>query len=186
MKNKIIFGLIGEIASGKGTIAKYIQKKYKADVFRFSDSIREILDILGKKQSRKNMSNLGTSLRRTFEDKGVFTDILIRKANSSKNKIIIIDGIRHKDEIKKLRKLKNFTTVAIVSDPETRLERLKKRAENPGDKKKTYSEFLKDSKKPTEKRIPGLIKTADEKIINNTNIKNLYRQIDELTKKYEK
>jgi dephospho-CoA kinase len=37
MSQKIILGLVGEIASGKSTVTDYIKQKYGAVSFRFSD-----------------------------------------------------------------------------------------------------------------------------------------------------
>ena len=43
---RLIIGLVGRKGSGKGTVAKILKEKYGASVYRFSDVLREILDLL--------------------------------------------------------------------------------------------------------------------------------------------
>ena len=63
---KIILGLAGEMASGKGTVAKYAATKYGAKSWRFSTMLRDVLDRLLLEQSRDNLQNLSTVLRQNF------------------------------------------------------------------------------------------------------------------------
>jgi len=46
---KIIIGLVGQMASGKGTIAEYLRDKHGADFFTFSTVLRDVLNRLHQK-----------------------------------------------------------------------------------------------------------------------------------------
>ena len=66
MKKKIIIGLVGEIACGKGAVVDYLVKKHKASSYRYSKILRDILDLVYQGQTRKNMTNLSDWLRKKF------------------------------------------------------------------------------------------------------------------------
>ena len=63
---KIIIGLVGQIASGKGTATKYLEEKYGAGTHRFSTMLRDVLKRLYLETSRENMQSLSTFLRKQF------------------------------------------------------------------------------------------------------------------------
>ncbi len=46
MEKKIILGFAGEIASGKGTAAKYLVGRHEAATYRFSTMLRDIVERL--------------------------------------------------------------------------------------------------------------------------------------------
>ena len=184
-KEKLILVFTGELSCGKGTISKYLMKNYNASVYRFSDSLREILNLLYQEINRKNFSALSSSLRKLFGE-NYLAHILIEKIKKDKNKIIILDGLRKKDEIKAFKKFKNFKLIYVDSDSKTRYERLIKRNENKDDKKKTYTTFLKDTTLETEKNIRSFKRISDYTIDNNRNLKDLYKNIDNLIKNINK
>jgi len=45
--DKLIIGLVGEIASGKSTIAQFLEEEFGSLTVSFSESLRKILDIFG-------------------------------------------------------------------------------------------------------------------------------------------
>jgi len=57
---KIILGFAGEIASGKGTAAKYLAEKYGSGYFRFSTILRDVLKRLYLDESRENAQKIST------------------------------------------------------------------------------------------------------------------------------
>ncbi|KKT74778.1 MAG: hypothetical protein UW71_C0014G0011 [Parcubacteria group bacterium GW2011_GWB1_44_7] len=176
---KIILGLVGPIASGKDASKKYLEKKYGALGCRFSSILRDILERINLPNSRENMQGLSTILRQKFgEDilaKAVATD-----AVKLKSRTVVVDGVRRLADIKFLERAPGFTLVAIDAKPEIRYERLVKRAENSGDAKKTYKQFLKDHQYETELAVPVLMKKAKSKLDNNGSLADLYKQIDKL------
>ncbi len=182
--DKIIFGVTGEMASGKGVVAKYLSEKYGARTYKYSSLLRELLDTADIEKSRKNLSILGTKIREMF-GRYAMTDVLIWRVLNSEEKIIVVEGIRHKDEVEAWKRLKNFVLVAVEADPKIRYERLTVRNENSGDAEKTFEEFKRDSEMGTEEQIIETIAAADEKISNNATLENFLSQIDKLAEKYK-
>ena len=183
--NKIIFGIAGLIASGKGTTAKYFEKKYHASIYRFSTMLRQILDRIYLEHSRDNMVKMSECLRQTFGE-DVMAKTMAKDVANDPRQIIVIEGVRRLADIKYLSKLPGFMLVEIFVEPQTRYERLIKRGENSDDATKTYKQFLADHQRSTELSILKVTTQATEKIDNNGDLENLHQQIDGLVKKYRK
>jgi dephospho-CoA kinase len=183
--DKIIFGVTGEMASGKGIVAKYLNEKHGARTYKYSSLLRELLDTADIDKSRKNLSVLGTKVREMF-GRYAMTDVLIWRVLNSEEKIIVVEGIRHKDEVEAWKRLKNFTLIAVEADAKIRFGRLTIRNENIGDAQKSFEDFVKDSEAGTEEQIVETIALADEKISNNGTLEEFLAQIDALIKKYSK
>lgn len=179
--NKKIIGLVGLIACGKGTAAKYLAEKYQASTYRFSTILRDVLKRIYLEESRDNMINLSESLRQTF-GQDLLANVITKDALNDPREIVVVEGIRRLEDIKYLKQLPNFTLVEISADPKIRYQRLKNRGENSDDSSKTYEQFLADHKKPTEITIPVVIELAIEHLSNNGSFDDLSKQIDELVK----
>jgi len=182
MDKKIILGIAGEMASGKGTVAKYLTEKHSAVGLRFSTVLRDVLDRLGIEQSRENMQMVSTSLRQSFGD-DLLAKVMKGDALKTEAELIVIDGVRREPDIKYLRELPEFKLVYIEADMEKRHERIVKRGENTDDINKTFEEFKKDHEREAEVRIKDLKAKADFVIDNNGFFEEFYRQIDEIIKK---
>jgi dephospho-CoA kinase len=178
---KRIFGVTGMMACGKGTVAKYFVEKYGAQSFRFSTSMRDLLDRLYLPQSRENISAISRITRAEF-GQDLYAKVMARDAGKADNNIVIVEGIRRQEDVQELKKLANFKLVAIEVDMKTRWERLRLRGENLGDANKSWEEFQKDHELETELTIPPVMKTADITISNNGSLEDLYKQLDELLK----
>jgi len=176
---KLIIGLVGEIASGKGAVVNYLVKKNKASSYRYSKILRDILDRVYEDQTRKNMTDLSDWLRKNF-GQDILSKTLARDIELDKNKIIVFDGIRRLPELNVFKKIPGFILARIVGDPKIRYERFIKRNENPGDNKKTYKQFLRDLKGVSDYEIPKVMKRADFEINNDGSLKDLYKQIDQI------
>jgi dephospho-CoA kinase len=179
MTNKIILGLVGEMASGKGTAVKYLEEKYKATSHRFSTSLRDVLNRLSIEINRKNMQDLSRILREQFGE-NLLAKVISEDANKDNNNIIVIDGIRRPADIEYLAKLPEFKLAYITANIEKRHERIVLRGENEDDKNKTLAEFKKDHEAETELEIPKIGQTAKIKINNNGTYEELYAQIDKV------
>ena len=179
--NRKIIGLAGEIASGKGSFAKYVKEKYGAEIYRFSDVFRKILDILGLEENRKNMSDLSLILRTTFGE-DILAKAMAEEVKKSNEKVVIIDGVRRIEDIKYLKELADFELIFVDAEMKIRYERIIKRGENSDDNNKTFEEFKKDAKRNAELKIAGLKQIADKIINNNSDLENFYRQIDDVLK----
>ena len=182
MENKKIIGLVGQIASGKGTVAKYFEKNYGAVTFRFSTILRDVLNRLHQVIDRQTMQKLSTAVRQVFGE-DILAKVMADDVKDEKNKIIVVDGIRRMADIKYLKKIPGFILVGIAADAKIRYDRLIKRNENYGDQNKAFAEFLEDQKKEADAEIPLVLKNANIVINNDGNFENLNQQIDNIIKK---
>lgn len=185
MENKIIIGLVGTLASGKGAVKEYLINKYGAKGCKFSDIFRDVLNRLNIPITRDNLQKVSTSLRSDFGE-NLLSNTIIKDAEKLESKIVIVDGIRRFSDMDNLKKLSNFVVLAVDADSNLRYERMKIRNENEGDRNKTYEDFLKDENAEADKQIPEVIKTADFIIENNGTLEDLHSRIDEVVEKINK
>lgn len=181
--SKIILGFVGQLASGKGTVAKYFETKYHASTFRFSTMLRDLLDRIYLEHNRDNLIKMSEAIRHTFGE-DILAKTMSLDAETSDNNLIIVDGIRRMADIEYLFKLPNFVLVEIFADPHTRHERMTKRGENQDDNTKTFEQFMEDHKRSTEVTIPEVASHATERMDNNGTLEKLYKQLDNLINKY--
>lgn len=179
--NRIIIGLVGKIACGKGTVAEYLIKKYQAASYRFSTPLRDVLDRLYLEITRKNMQNISKALRGEFGE-DLLAKVIAGDVGNENNNLMVIDGIRRLSDIKYLKDLPEFKLVKVETDSKIRYERLTSRAENTDDTKKTYEQFLADEQQETEMTIPEVMEQAKFTLTNNSTLEDLQQQIDNLIK----
>jgi dephospho-CoA kinase len=179
--SRIILGLVGEIASGKGTVVKYLTKNYTISTHRFSDIMRDILDRLYVAHSRDSLQGMSSLLRNNYGE-NILAKVMARDIAEDKNDIIVIDGIRRMEDIEFLRKNQDFRLVFVETSLEKRYERIIKRGENIDDRNKTLEEFKFDAQREAELTIGALKKYTDVILDNNGTLKDLERQIEEMLK----
>ncbi len=182
---KIILGLAGEMASGKGTTAKYLTKKYKSQAYRFSTALREVARRMYLEENRENLQKLSTIFRQNFFD-DILSAVIAKDIKKDKNNIIAVDGVRRMADVTYLKKFSGFKLVYIDAKLDKRYERIVKRSENTDDHKKTFKQFKKDHQREAETQVKNLKKQADFIIDNNGSFRKLYAQIDELVKTIKK
>ncbi len=181
-KKKIILGLTGQIACGKGVIKNFLIKEYKASDYRFSTILRDVLIRLNIEQSRANIQKMSTMLRQNFGE-DLLAKAMAKDVNEDKHHFIVIDGIRRLADIKYLRKVDGFFLISVDASEKIRHQRVIERNENKGDDKKTFKAFLKDQQEESESEIPKTMHKADFKIDNNGTWEDLWKQIHQLVKK---
>jgi dephospho-CoA kinase len=182
--NKIILGFAGEIASGKGTAAKYICEKYNGSAHRFSTALRDVAKRMHLEENRENMQKISTLFREHFcED--ILSLVIAEDVKDDKNEIIAVDGVRRLADIEYLKKISEFKLVYIEADMKKRYERIIQRGENSDDAEKTFAEFEKDHQREAEQQIKELKNHSDFVIDNNGNFEELYKQIDEIINKLD-
>jgi dephospho-CoA kinase len=180
--SRIILGLTGEIASGKGTTAKYIAQKYNGGTHRFSTMLRDVAKRMYLEENRENLQKLSTIFRGNFFD-DILSSVIAKDVENDEHSIIVIDGVRRMADIAYLKKIDGFKLVYIDTDMEKRYERIIGRGENSDDKAKTFEEFKKDHLRETELQIRDLKNQADFVIDNNRTFEELYCQIDKILNK---
>jgi dephospho-CoA kinase len=178
---KIILGLAGEIASGKGTVAKYVIKKYGGNSHRFSTALRDVAKRMHLEENRENLQKISTVFRQNFYD-DILSAVIAKDVEGDSHKFIVIDGVRRMADINCLKKIAGFKLVYIDTSIEKRFERIIKRGENSDDNQKTFEEFKKDHEREAELQIRDLKEKADFVVDNNGTLKDLYGQLDELVK----
>jgi dephospho-CoA kinase len=178
---KIILGLVGPIASGKGTTCQYLKDKHNAEIFRFSTMLRDVLDRFYIEQNRENMQNLSSVLRKTFGE-DLMAKTIANDVKKSQAQIIVLDGVRRQADIKYLLEMPEFKLVEINADQKVRYDRIIKRSENTDDAKKTFEQFKNDELQEPEMQIKEVAKTAKFHINNNGSLENLYNQIENILK----
>jgi len=176
---KIILGLAGEIASGKGTTAKYITEKYKGSTHRFSTVLRDVAKRVYLEENRENLQKLSTVFRENFFD-DILSAVIAKDVENDEHEIIAIDGVRRMADISYLQKISGFKLVYIETDIKKCFERIIRRGENADDNEKTFEEFEKDHQREAERQILDLKDKADFVIDNNGSFEKLYRQIDNI------
>jgi dephospho-CoA kinase len=178
---KIILALAGEMGCGKGTLTKYLVAKYGAEVYRFSNPLRDILDRMHREKSRDHMQQLSTALRQVFGD-DVLSEIILADVGQSESPFIIIDGVRRESDIKYLQNLVGFKLVYIDADLRTRYTRVTFRGENSSDTTKTIEEFIRETEAEAESRIRELKEISDVILENNGTIEELEQQFEKVLK----
>lgn len=181
---KKIIGIAGEIASGKDTVTKYLQDRYGAKQYRFSDPLRAILKTLHLEITRDNLTAVSTHLREAF-GQDILAHVIEKDAESSEADIVVIDGVRRLSDIDLVKDNPNFTFWYTEADVNIRYQRLQGRRENEDDSRLTFEQFLEDHSNETERFIPELKQRAKFIIENNGTLEELQEKVDAIMKSIE-
>ncbi len=174
----LIIGLAGRIASGKGTVAQYLIKKYNAKQFVYSDILRDILKRLYIPITRENLQDLGKSLRA-----GLGPDVLVNAMKgdlmTGKGELRLVDGVRYVNEVEMLRTFPHNILIFVDAPLKLRYERAKERGVR-GEESLTLAEFKKLDRAETERELDRVRSMADYIIDNSGTLEELYKQVDDL------
>src|SRR6056297_2289734 len=178
MKAEKVTGIIGKQGGGKGGAAEIIVKKFGGIRLTTSDILKKVLDNLFLEYSRDNLSKLALSLKKAFGDE-VLMKAMLKEVEQAKEELVVVDGIRMKGDMAPFEKEygKNFKSIYVTADPQTRYERSKKRGEKKQEAGQSYKSFLSKEKTGTEKDVPLLGKKASFRIDNNGSKKELEKEI---------
>jgi dephospho-CoA kinase len=173
----LVIGLAGRIGCGKGTVAKYLVKKYDAQQFVYSDILSDILKRLHLPVTRSNLQKLGKGLREELGEK-VLVNAMKGDLKEAKAEMRLIDGVRYVNEVDMLRTFPHNVLIFVDVPLEVRYERAKKRATR-GEKELTLNEFKERDNATTEKELDKVKEMADYIIDNSGSIEQLHKQIDD-------
>lgn len=182
MPSKIIIGLVGPLASGKGTVAEYLKEKYQAAVYGFSTPLRDIVNRLHLPIVRENLDNLSTILRQQF-GQDILSQTITKDIAQDQNSLVILDGIRRLTDISSAQQLPNFYLVRVIADEQLRYERILQRGQNIDDRSKTLAEFQEDNRSESNIQIPEVMTHAQYEIDNNGDLAAMQQQVDALVAK---
>src|SRR5215475_2982517 len=103
----MLIGLTGRNASGKGEVAKYLERK-SFYYFSLSDVIRDEIRRRDKPMTREILIDTGNELRHQYGP-AVLAQRILDKIESDKH--YVIDSIRNPKEVEALRSTKSFKLV---------------------------------------------------------------------------
>lgn len=179
---KIILGFTWEMWCGKDTAAEFIFDKFWWKKFKFSSSLRDVLDRVHVDKTRDNLASLSTALRWLYWQ-DILAKIMYHDVLDSNEKLILIDWVRRNDDIIHLNKLPEFKLVYIDTSLENRFERISKRWENVDDIWKTIEQFKKEQLHEAEIQIRWLKDMAHFVVDNNWLMDDFYSQITDIINK---
>lgn len=179
--SRLVIGLVGRKGSGKGTVAKILKEKYGASVYRYSDVLRDVLDLLGIEKSRENLIQLSEVLRRGFGEETIKNALLKRMSDTS-SPLIVLDGLRRLGDLDGLTDLGDFQLITVAAPLELRYERISQRGENAGETTRTLESFREMEHAPTEITIADVEAKADRTIDNSGTYEELVHHVEELLK----
>ena len=163
---KIVIGLAGRLATGKGTVTRHLVEQYHADKTRSSDPLPATLDIFSIPQTRHHLDALSTFLRTTFGE-DIIAQAVKRYLAQSTAQVVIFDGVRLLVDVEMIRSFEHSLFIFTDTDQRIRYERSVGRNENVGDDTMTFEEFcVKDSDEP-QQQIEALKEYADIVLDNN-------------------
>ncbi len=181
----IVLGLVGEKGSGKQTFADYLKKMAKGKKIahmRFSDILKETLQLWSLELTRSNYQKASIAFNKTF-GKGTLSNALYQRVMQQPADIVILDGVRWLSDEELINSFPKKYLVYITANPETRWERVTKRGEKAGESDASLEQFMAEEKVKTETLIPKIGKRADIKIDNNGTLADLERQVKQFVSK---
>ncbi|OHA02524.1 MAG: hypothetical protein A3I44_00485 [Candidatus Sungbacteria bacterium RIFCSPLOWO2_02_FULL_51_17] len=173
--------VVGKMLSGKETVFAIIQEELKAKksvhIHRFSDVLNDMLALLYKKRTRKNLQTLSTVLRApTAFGEGVLGNVVHRRAKRTKADVIVFDGARRPHDIAILGGLGNVVILAVTAPLDVRFARARKRR-RPGEQAKTREEFVREDRGEPELLIETIAKRANYTIENTGTREELRKKV---------
>lgn len=179
----MIIGLTGSYCSGKDTVADYIVKNNGFTHFSLSDEIRLLMKEQNIEPTRENLIKFGTELRQN-NGNGVLAKSVMKKFQDGKD--YCITSIRHSEEVKTFKTLKDFVLINVDAPQSLRFARMQMR-KRPGDPE-TLEKFIELEKKESQSSGSGqqvalCCQMADITFVNDTNdLSALHKKIDDLLK----
>ncbi|HII71559.1 TPA: AAA family ATPase, partial [Candidatus Woesearchaeota archaeon] len=145
----MIIGITGPICAGKGKAAEHFRKKGFVH-HSFSMEIREVAKERKIEINRKNLTKLGTSLRKESPGKSILGQRLLDKIRQDIDRGAsrwVVEGFRESDEVEMFRKHEfdnkkmRFVLIAVDAPQDVRWERMQKRGRH--GEPETLTEFKK-------------------------------------------
>jgi dephospho-CoA kinase len=167
-----ILGVSGLPGSGKSLVSSLAIKK-GAKIVGMGDIIRE-----ESLKRNEDSQKTATSLRKEH-GQYIVAELTIDKIKKLKeNDFIIVEGIRSPYEVSLFKEnFKEFKIISIFANRQLRFERLQSR--NRDDDSQNYEDFLKRDKRELDFGIGNVIAESDKIIINETNLDNYEKEVND-------
>ncbi len=179
----MIIGITGTMASGKGTISKYLEEKYSFKHLSVRNYLVKRLKKQKKEINRNNMVQLANKLRSQYGSDYIVKELYKEALNYPNT---IIESIRTVGEVLSLRDKPDFFLLATDAPLEVRYERSLKR--NSVTDNISFEKFIEEENREMDcndvnkQNLRKCINLADTVIENNGSIKDLEEKIDNLLK----
>jgi len=183
--------IVSTIGAGKTTASKYFSKKGLI-YYRLSIAIYEEIEKRGLDyRNRVLLQDVGDEMR-AKRGPGYLTEIAVEKFKKHPEKKYVIDSIRNHFELITLRKeyKDDLLIIAIDAPIKVRYKRIISRLEY-NDKDYSFKEFQKINKrdlgvgnKKNEQNNQKCLDMAEEEIFNDKSLKEFYKILDSIYKKY--
>lgn len=180
-KKKLIIGLTGPIAGGKGVIADYLKEKgffYSST----SDRVREELRKRKIEITRENLQKVADELRREFGP-DVLASRTYDKVIRQRKPHAVIDSIRGEAEVDFLKQKPNFYLIGVTAPRKLRYKRMVER--NRESDPVSYNDFVKideadfkSGKGRFGRNMKACLKKADFLIRNTGTVTEVERRIE--------
>jgi dephospho-CoA kinase len=178
--SKIVIGLVGETGGGKDTVAHYLKRKYGAHDLRFSLPMKKALKFFFERPKKIDQAWFYQVLKERFGEE--ILHLGIKRFIDQHTGIMCINGLRMPNDLKFVRSFEKGYVIYITANQKLRWERTYSRGEK-ADDEQTFEEFQKfEATAETEKAVPEIGAKADFKILNETTMDDLLRQVDEAMK----
>jgi dephospho-CoA kinase len=172
---RLVIGLTGPNAAGKGEVASYLERK-GFRIHSLSDIVREAAAASGLSAEREHLIRIGNELRRDAGAGILAQRILPRLGDRD-----VVDSIRNPAEVAVLRSVPGFVLVGVRAPAELRFQRSlgRARAGDPG----TLERFLarereENAQEPHAQQLEATFRLADHVVENNGGLDRLHRRID--------
>jgi dephospho-CoA kinase len=176
-----VFGVVGEIGSGKDEVLKYLKARYGVPYISTGDIVRRIAESENTEATRENLEKISL---RCFKDlgKGCFIRQAAEEILNNGWKMAGISGVRSPDDVDVMKSMfgKDFILIRVdISKPEIRFQRVLLRNEERDPL--TYNQFLEQDKNEENTfHISQTSTRADYALNNDGNVEDLHREIDAL------
>jgi len=180
---KNVFGLVGPIASGKGTVAGFLKERGYS-VYSLSDRIREEITKRGLEITRDTLNEVSNELRGTLG-----SDILAKRTSELIEKdnpdLVVVDAIRNPAEVSYIKNTFGAKIIGVVADQQRRFDFFKNRGTNKAGVS-TWEEFKDlDDRELSQagsyrQQVKACLELADTIIENNGTIADLKLKVEEV------
>ncbi|MBI4067862.1 hypothetical protein HY413_00440 [Candidatus Kaiserbacteria bacterium] len=168
----LVIGLVGEKGGGTGTFATTladIAKDEKIVAVRFSDLLRETLDLWHIAPTRANLQKMAVVMDDGF-GAGTLSNAIYERVAQLKADIVIIDGVRWETDVALIRRFPKNLLVYITASARVRYDRTIARGEKSGESTTSFDQFMREEQATNELLIPKFGAAADHIIKNEGTI----------------
>jgi len=167
-----LIAVVGLARSGKDTVADILVKKYGFEHFDFfSNVIRPLMEVQGKKPLKENAARFGNEMRAKF-GMGVFGEKMAQKIQGKK--LVVVTGARSLEELKELEKVvEHFFILKVSASEEMRFAR--RSGLDPSEKK---AFFGRDKNDLEHKGLEWVLKAADYGVENHGSLMELEEAVE--------